>query len=158
MGALNNQIMKDKKSKVGRKRKLSNLSEEDYKQISAWAGDGLNETQIATLLNVNISTITREKKRNEQFAQAIKKGRYKAVQQVANKIYENAMEGKETSAIFFLKNRDPENWADRQEVQHNLNLANVLQDASARVIEGKYEKIGTEREQFLTKENDTDKK
>ena len=158
MGALNNQIMKDKKSKVGRKRKLSNLSEEDYKQISAWAGDGLNETQIATLLNVNISTITREKKRNEQFAQAIKKGRYRAVQQVANKIYENAMEGKETSAIFFLKNRDPENWADRQEVQHNLNLANVLQDASARVIEGKYEKIGTEREQFLTKENDTDEK
>ena len=158
MGAVNNQIMKDKKSKPGRKRKLSNLSEEDYKQISAWAGDGLNETQIATLLNVNISTITREKRRNEQFAQAIKKGRYKAVQQVANKIYENAMEGKETSAIFFLKNRDPENWADRQEVQHNLNLANVLQDASARVIEGKYEKIGTEREQFLTKENDTNKK
>lgn len=158
MGALNNQIMKDKKSKVGRKRKLSNLSEEDYKQISLWAGNGLNETQIATLLNVNISTITREKRRNEQFAQAIKRGRYKAVQQVANKIYENAMEGKETSAIFFLKNRDPENWADRQEVQHNLNLANVLQDASARVIEGKYEKIGTEREQFLTKESDTDKK
>ena len=79
MGAVNNQIMKDKKSKPGRKRKLSNLSEEDYKQISAWAGDGLNETQIATLLNVNISTITREKRRNEQFAQAIKKGRYKAV-------------------------------------------------------------------------------
>ena len=59
---------------------------------------------------------------------------------------------------FFLKNRDPENWADRQEVQHNLNLANVLQDASARVIEGQYEKISTKRDQFLTKESDNDKK
>ena len=123
------------KGKPGRKRKLASLTEEDYKQISAWAGDGLNESQIATLLNVNISTITREKKRNEQFAHAIKKGRYKAVQLVANKVFENAMDGKETSAIFFLKNRDPDNWADRQEVNYNLDLKNVLTSARSRIIE-----------------------
>ena len=123
------------KGKPGRKRKLSNLSEEEYKQISLWSGDGLNESQIATLLNVNISTITREKKRNEQFAHAIKKGKYKAVQLVANKVFQNAMDGKETSAIFFLKNRDPDNWADRQEVNYNLDLKNVLTDARARIID-----------------------
>jgi hypothetical protein len=123
------------KGKPGRKRKLASLTEEDYKQISAWAGDGLNESQIATLLNVNISTITREKKRNEQFAHAIKKGRYKAVQLVANKVFENAMDGKETSAIFFLKNRDPDNWADRQEVNYNLDLKNVLTSARSRIID-----------------------
>ena len=123
------------KGKPGRKRKLSNLSEEEYKQISLWSGDGLNESQIATLLNVNISTITREKKRNEQFAHAIKKGKYKDVQLVANKVFQNAMDGKETSAIFFLKNRDPDNWADRQEVNYSLDLKNVLTDARARIIE-----------------------
>ena len=123
------------KGKPGRKRKLAQLSEDDYKQISLWAGDGLNESQIATLLNVNISTITREKKRNEQFAHAIKKGKYKAVQLVANKVFQNAMDGKETSAIFFLKNRDPDNWADRQEINYNLDLKNVLTDARARIIE-----------------------
>ena len=123
------------KGKPGRKRKLAQLTEDDYKQISLWAGDGLNETQIATLLNVNISTITREKKRNEQFAQAIKKGRYKAVQLVANKVFQNAMDGKETSAIFFLKNRDPDNWADRQEINYNLDLKNVLTDARSRIID-----------------------
>ena len=123
------------KGKPGRKRKLSNLSEEEYKQISLWSGDGLNESQIATLLNVNISTITREKKRNEQFAHAIKKGKYKAVQLVANKVFQNAMDGKETSAIFFLKNRDPDNWADRQEINYNLDLKNVLTDARARIID-----------------------
>ena len=123
------------KGKPGRKRKLSNLSEEEYKQISLWSGDGLNESQIATLLNVNISTITREKKRNEQFAHAIKKGKYKAVQLVANKVFQNAMDGKETSAIFFLKNRDPDNWADRQEVNYSLDLKNVLTDARARIID-----------------------
>ena len=87
------------------------------------------------MLNVNISTITREKKRSEQFAHAIKKGRYKAVQLVANKVFENAMDGKETSAIFFLKNRDPDNWADRQEINYNLDLKNVLTDARSRIID-----------------------
>ena len=124
------------KEKPGRKRKLAKLTEEDYNQISAWSGDGLSETQIATLLGVNISTITREKKRNEQFAHAIKKGRYKAVQLVANKVFQNAMEGKETSAIFFLKNRDPDNWADRQEKVINVNLKDALTHASARIING----------------------
>ena len=123
------------KGKPGRKRKLAQLTEDEYKQISQWSGDGLNESQIATLLNVNISTITREKKRNEQFAHAIKKGKYKAVQLVANKVFQNAMDGKETSAIFFLKNRDPDNWADRQEVNYNLDLKNVLTDARARIID-----------------------
>jgi hypothetical protein len=124
------------KEKPGRKRKLAKLTEDDYKQISAWSGDGLSETQIATLLGVNISTITREKKRNEQFAHAIKKGRYKAVQLVANKVFQNAMEGKETSAIFFLKNRDPDNWADRQEKVINVNLKDALTHASSRIIQG----------------------
>ena len=45
------------------------------------------------------------------------------------------MDGKETSAIFFLKNRDPDNWADRQEVNYNLDLKNVLTSARERIIE-----------------------
>ena len=140
------------KAKPGRKKKLSQLTEEDYQQIMNWSGDGLSETQIATLLNCSISTITREKKRNEQFEHAIKKGRYQAVQKVANKVYENAMEGKETSAIFFLKNRDPLNWSDRQQVDHQINLSNVLQEAQGRVIEGKSERIDIEKAQFPMKE------
>jgi hypothetical protein len=45
------------------------------------------------------------------------------------------MEGKETSAIFLLKNRDPDNWAARQEINYNLDLKNVLTDARARIID-----------------------
>ena len=144
-------------AKPGRKKKLSQLTEEDYQQIMNWSGDGLSETQIATLLNCSISTITREKKRNEQFEHAIKKGRYQAVQKVANKVYENAMEGKETSAIFFLKNRDPLNWSDRQQVDHQINLSNVLQEAQGRIIEGERVKEVTNSEQFLERERDNNK-
>lgn len=140
------------KAKPGRKKKLSQLTEEDYQQIMEWSGDGLSETQIATLLNCSISTITREKKRNEQFEHAIKKGRYQAVQKVANKVYENAMEGKETSAIFFLKNRDPLNWSDRQQVDHQINLSNVLQEANNRIIEGKSERLDIQEVQVSYEE------
>ena len=146
------------KAKPERKKKLSQLTEEDYQQIMEWSGDGLSETQIATLLNCSISTITREKKRNEQFEHAIKKGRYQAVQKVANKVYENAMEGKETSAIFFLKNRDPLNWSDRQQVDHQINLSNVLQEANNRIIEGKSERIDIKEVQVPMKELTTNKK
>jgi IS30 family transposase len=146
------------KAKPGRKKKLSQLTEEDYQQIMEWSGDGLSETQIATLLNCSISTITREKKRNEQFEHAIKKGRYQAVQKVANKVYENAMEGKETSAIFFLKNRDPLNWSDRQQVDHQINLSNVLQEANNRIIEGKSERMDMKEVQFPMKELTSSKK
>ena len=146
------------KAKPGRKKKLSQLTEEDYQQIMQWSGDGLSETQIATLLNCSISTITREKKRNEQFEHAIKKGRYQAVQKVANKVYENAMEGKETSAIFFLKNRDPLNWSDRQQVDHQINLSNVLQEANNRIIEGKSERIDMKEVQVPYEELTSPKK
>ena len=76
------------------------------------------------------------------------------MQKVANKVFQNAMDGKETSAIFFLKNRDPDNWADKQEVQHQLNLANVLNDAHSRIIEGKSEQVSINKDQFLQKKQD----
>jgi hypothetical protein len=121
--------------KRGRKKKLDKLTSEDYKNITAWAGDGLSESQIAVLLGCSLSTIAREKRVNDKFDTAIKKGRYKAVQLVANKVFQNAMDGKETSAIFFLKNRAPDQWADRQEVNHNLDLAGILSNANSRILD-----------------------
>ncbi len=80
-----------------------------------------------------------------------KKRRYKAVQLVANKVFQNAMDGKETSAIFFLKNRDPDNWADRQEINYNLDLKNVLTDARARIIDHAPAPALSKRAQSLSK-------
>ena len=61
------------------------------------------------------------------------------------------MDGKETSAIFFLKNRDPDNWADRQEVNYNLDLKNVLTDARARIIDHAPARALPKRAQALSK-------
>ena len=130
-------------AKIGRK--LIKFTEEDIKNVEKWAGSGLGERQIATLLGCSLSTITRVKKRSEQFEHA-------------NKLYENAMEGKETSAIFFLKNRDADNWADRIQTEHNLNLSHILAEANTRIIEGTIEQPSNKKGALLKKELHTTKK
>ena len=123
-----------KKSKPGRKKIL--FDEETLKKVEHWSGNGLSELQISRLLGVSLSTIARNKRNNERFDIALKKGKAQAIATVTNKVYENALDGKETSAIFFLKNRDPENWSDRQEVNHNINLKEIMQNSKNRLIEG----------------------
>ena len=146
-------MSEQKASKVGRKR--ITFTDEDIANIERWSGDGLSEAQIATLLGCSLSTIARKKREKGRFDTALKKGKTRAIQAVANQVFQNAMNGKETSAIFFLKNRDPDNWADRQDVQHNLNLSNILTEANTRIIEGKKVETLEKKDQFLLKDNDS---
>ena len=107
----------------------------DIEELERLAGMGLSERQIASAMDISNSTLTR-KKHIEQIEHALKKGRAKAVAAVSSKLFDNALEGKETSAIFFLKNRDPENWKDRQEViTASINLNDVISGAKDRLID-----------------------
>ena len=124
--------MDNKEQKLPKKvgRKPINI---DLVELERLAGMGLSERQIASALDISNSTLTR-KKHIEQIEHALKRGRAKAVAQVSSKLFDNAMEGKETSAIFFLKNRDPENWKDRQEVINaSINLNEVINGAKTRI-------------------------
>ena len=56
---------------------------------------------------------------------------------MANALYESATIDKNVTAqIFYLKNRS-ENWSDRQEVNHNLDLAGILSNAHGRIIDAR---------------------
>jgi len=109
----------------------------DHNEIERLAGMGLNERQICASLGINPSTLTR-KKHIKSIKQALEKGRAKAIAQVSSQLFNNAMEGKETSAIFFLKNRDPDNWKDRNilETNHTINLSHVINSARERIPGG----------------------
>jgi len=117
------------KKKPGRK--AINL---DHNEIERLAGMGLNERQICASLGINPSTLTR-KKHIKSIKNALEKGRAKAIAQVSSKLFDNAIEGKETSIIWFLKNRDPDNWKDRNilETNHTINLSHVINSAKDRV-------------------------
>jgi len=47
----------------------------------------------------------------------------------------SARDGNVTAQIFYLKNRAPDQWADRQEVNHNLDLAGILSNANSRILD-----------------------
>ena len=117
-----------KKKKPGRKPIVL-----DHKEIQRLAGMGLSERQIASALGISNSTLTR-KKHIEQIEHSLKKGA-QALAAVSSKLYENALEGKETSAIFYLKNRDPDNWKDRNivETNHTINLGEIINSARERI-------------------------
>lgn len=50
--------------------------------------------------------------------------------------------------IFWLKNRDPDNWNDQVQVNHQINLKNLLTNAQERIIEGE---VVEKEEPFLKK-------
>ena len=123
------------KGKPGRK-KIKLNDEESLRKIVELGAQGLTSGQIAKCLGVSWSTIDRRRKEFDEIEEAIKKGEALGVQQVSNALMRSAVEDKNVTAqIFYLKNRAPDQWADRQEINYNLDLKNVLTDARSRIIE-----------------------
>lgn len=125
--------------------------EDNLKKIAAWARDGLSEAQIAHNLNVHVNTFSRAKRHKEYgeaICEALAHGREVADIEVENALYKRATgysydEVKEEyevgiltkrtvtkkfippdtgAQIFWLKNRRPNTWRDRREVDNTVAL------------------------------------
>ena len=83
------------------------------KKAKDMASRGLTVLQIADCLGVSHTTIYERQNEFPEFAEAIKKGRAEGISQVANKLFEKAVDGDNTCIIFYLKNRDRESWGDQ---------------------------------------------
>ena len=141
-------MSENKPKKAGRKPIVLDLD-----KVEQLAARGLGPTQIARALGISWDTLDRNRKRNAEFEETLKRGRAKGLAQVTNSLFKSATEsGNVTAQIFYLKNQDPSTWSDRNEVNHNLNLKEIINVAKTRVIEGKveYNQIGKER--VLTKD------
>lgn len=104
---------------------------------------GSTDKDLASFFEVSESTIDNWKKEYPEFLESIKRGKEQADSNVANRLYKRAMgythkatkilqhEGSivthdyteiyppdTTAAIFWLKNRQPQMWRDRQEIKH----------------------------------------
>lgn len=134
--------------------------------IEAMARDGLTQNDIAHNLGINIDTLIENKKRYPLFADAIKKGKEVADTNVENALYKRAigydykeetkmevdgelrtvkvvikhMPPDTTAQIYWLKNRLPNKWRDKQEDDDSAKVADALTkvtDAIAKVRESK---------------------
>ena len=107
--------MKGPIAKIGRPSKMNQMNLE---QIEAIASLGLIDEEIAVVLGISPRTLNYWKKKPE-FLQSLKRGKLKADVQVTKRLYENAKMGDNTAIIFWLKNRRPDLWRDKQEVEHS---------------------------------------
>ncbi|MBY0473696.1 MAG: hypothetical protein K2Q13_01390 [Nitrosomonas sp.] len=108
---------------------------------------GATDTQLAEFFNVAESTINLWKKKQPEFANALRRGKMLADAEVAHALFKRATgyshaethiachEGKiikteisknyapdTTACIFWLKNRQPKNWRDKVESKQEVNL------------------------------------
>lgn len=135
------------KGKPGRKAIV--FDQEKIDQIELLASQGLGPYQISKALGISWDTLDRNKKKNTEIAEAIKKGKAKGLAKVTNSLFNSANDGNVTAQIFYLKNRDPDNWADRQDVNYKIDIKKMLTDAHERIIEGEVMETVSNGERFL---------
>lgn len=123
----------------------SSYSEEFAKQAEKLSALGATDMEMADFFEVDVRTIYRWKHDHEEFCQALNVGKSKADERVVNSLYQRAVGYEQeavkifmpagaqepvyapyrekvapdtTAAIFWLKNRQPEQWRDKQELEH----------------------------------------
>lgn len=128
------------KKKIGRPSKFNKINQEQFKQlvISGWI-----DTQIASFFGINVVTLHRWKIKYKDFCNSLKEWKKEADEHVEKSLYARATgythpedkifcsaNGKvtvvktvrhyppdPTSNIFWLKNRQPDKWRDKKEVE-----------------------------------------
>ena len=147
-GTQNNSIMEHKTPKK-RGRKIINI---DYDRLEHLASLNMGTMEICRNLGISWDTFDRNKKRKAEFADALQRGKAKGIQRATSRLMDKIDDGEFQAIQFYLKNADSDNWADRQEVNHQLNLSSVLQEAQGRIIEGERVKEVTNAETVPMKE------
>lgn len=77
----------------------------DIQHIEALAGRGLTESEICDCIGISQATLIRRKHENEDFVNAIKRGKSKAHAVVANALYEAATSGQSWAVVWYEKTR-----------------------------------------------------
>lgn len=100
--------------------------------IEGWARDGLTDEQIAENLGISKDTFYKYKKQHTDFSDSLKKGKEIIDYQVENALLKNALDGNVTAQIYWLNNRKPKNWRNKQDIDvsnNGMSLAEAIQKA-----------------------------
>ena len=134
------------------------LTEEGLIKIEGWARNGLTDEQIAHNMGISRTTFYQYKKDYIDISNALKKGKEVIDLMVENALlkralgYEYTETTKEmggtikevvkqvapdtTAQIFWLKNRKPQDWRDKQQIEHSGSMkTDVKIDLSKYTVE-----------------------
>lgn len=124
------------------------LTPEGLLLLKGWARDGLIDVQIAENMGIAASTLYRWKNEHKEISEALKRGKEVVDYQVENALLNNALNGHTTAQIFWLKNRRPDKWRDKQDLEHSggINVQNqyeIMTEEELIELTKKYEKINS---------------
>ena len=107
------------------------LTEDGLILLKGWARDGLTDEQIAHNCGISTTTLYNWKNKHIEIFEALKKGKEVVDYHVENALLKKALVGDTTAQIFWLKNRRPDKWRDKQEVKAEIgdNLAEAIEQA-----------------------------
>lgn len=97
--------------------------------LESWARSGLTESQIAENMAISARTLLNWKKKSVPIFLALKKGKEVSDFQVENALFKSALDGNVTAQIFWLKNRRPDKWRDKQDTKIDLSEAVRIVDS-----------------------------
>ena len=90
------------------------LTEEGLIRIRGWAMDGLTDEQIAQNMGIATGTLYDWKNKHPEISEALKETKEIADRAVENALFQAALKGNITAQIFWLKNRKPKLWREKQ--------------------------------------------
>lgn len=102
------------------------LKKENLLLLEGWARDGLTDEQIAKNMGVSYSTLKDWKNKYSAILAALKKGKEVVDYEVENALLSSALEGNTTAQIFWLKNRRPDKWRDKQKEETDKTALDKL--------------------------------
>ncbi len=104
---------------------------------------GLTHDQIAMSLGCADSTLYNKESRIVELKEAIKAGRAEGVKEVANALFEKAVDGDNVAMIFYLTNRDRDNWINSQRVDSRIKqIPPTMADLSEEELEKELAEYG----------------
>lgn len=118
--------------------KLKNI---DLELVEKYAIVGLPEKDIAFLLDVHPTTLTRNKKKHEEIAIAIKKGRLTSEVAMSTSLFEKGQAGNVTAMIFWLCNRCWERWKDVHQIVIETKEKDRIDTLTPKEVEEAFAKI-----------------
>ncbi len=101
------------------------ITDEILADVEQMAAQGLTQQQIADSLGWHIDTLCVKKKAYTEFSEAIKKGKASGLKTITNNLFEQSGNGNVAATIFYLKNRDRDNWQDRVEVKTDQTINDI---------------------------------
>lgn len=119
-------------AKTGRKSKYESFKDnKGLILVEGWARDGLSDEQIAKNLSISLSTFYKWKKEFSEFSESLKRSKEIADYEVENALFKKAKMGDVTAQIFWLKNRRPDKWRDKADINANVESNGVLESILA---------------------------